>query len=106
MVDGPSGLAVLDLQYIWGHFNELVAGTWLIGWYGGQDHFSWLRITVVGSNWVDGRLAVLAEPSIPAGVPYWTCNGNAAWMLTERPRTLDLRLDTVGCSRVFMMTPS
>jgi hypothetical protein len=103
LVDGPNGLAVLDPQYVWDHFNELIAGTWLIGWYGGQDHFSWLRITMPTGSRLDGGLAVLAEPSIPAGVPYWSCNGNAAWMLTERPQTLDLRLDTVGCSREILI---
>ena len=99
LVDGPNGLAVLDPQYARDHFDELVSGTWLIGWYGGQDHFSWLRITLPTSNRFDGKLAVLAEPSIPAGVPYWTCNGSASWGPTEKPQTLDLRLDAAGCAR-------
>jgi hypothetical protein len=69
LVDGPSGLAVIDPQYVWDHFDELVLGTWLIGWYGGYDHFSWIRITSPTNDPFDGKLAVLAEPSIPTGVP-------------------------------------
>jgi hypothetical protein len=93
---------VLDPQYVREHFEELVLGTWLIGWYGGQDHFSWLRIAMASGSRPDGTIAVLAEPSIPAGVPYWTCNGSASWGPTEEPHTLDLRLDTLGCSREIL----
>jgi hypothetical protein len=99
LVDGPSGLAVIDPDYAMRHFDELVQGTWLVGWYGGQDHFSWLRITSSSGDLLRGELAVLAEPSIPAGVPYWWCNGSASWELPQRPLTLDLRLEPAGCAR-------
>jgi hypothetical protein len=102
LVDGPSGLAVIDPQYVWDHFDELVLGTWLIGWYGGYDHFSWIRITSPTNDPFDGKLAVLAEPSIPTGVPYWGCNGSASWGVTQKPQTLDLRLEPLGCYREIM----
>jgi hypothetical protein len=99
MVDGPNGLSVIDPEYAMRHFEDLVQGTWLIGWYGGEDHFSWLRITSSSGDLFRGELAVLAEPSIPAGVPYWQCSGSASWELPARPLTLDLRLEAAGCAR-------
>jgi hypothetical protein len=103
MVDGPRGMAVIDPDYARPHFDQLVRGTWLIGWYGGQDHFSWLRITSSSGSFFHGELAVLAEPSIPAGVPYWTCNGSASWEMTERPMTMDLLLEPAGCAREVLV---
>jgi cysteine-rich repeat protein len=101
LVQGEQGTSVIDNFYVESHFNELVSGTWLIGWYGGVNHFSWLRVSNATTVAGDGRVRILSTPNLPADVtaPYWNCNGDSTWGLTQRPAALDLNPVPVGCAR-------
>ncbi len=103
-VDGPRGLTVIDAHYVERHFTDLLVGTWLVGWPGGMDHFSWLRISAEPGATFGGAIQVLADPNLPrTGVPYWPCSGPGRWGLTQRPATLDLNVMPAGCPREIMV---
>ncbi len=100
--------ATMDPEYVRGHFDELLLGTWLVGPIGDPSRRSWIRF---GSHddgvasW-GGNLAVLAEPSLPAVDPYWACNGSSRWQVTARAFTVDLPLDQLGCTREVLVFES
>lgn len=107
LVDGSNGLPAIDPDYVRDHFDELLVGTWLIGWYGGYDHFSWLRLRSASDDGQPagrGTFTVLSDPAAPPTmVPYWACNGDGPWEVTARPQTVDLRLDALGCAREVLV---
>jgi len=71
-----------------GTFPNYVAGTWLIGWYGGLDHFSWVRLSGGPSQ---GQADFISESSTnPAHAHYWTCDGVGSWAITQKPDTIYL----------------
>jgi cysteine-rich repeat protein len=101
MVEGDQGTSVIDSFYVERHFEELLVGTWLIGWYGGENHFSWLRISNESGGVFGRRTQLLSNPNLPANVamPYWNCSGAGTWGITQRPATLDLNTMPGGCAR-------
>jgi hypothetical protein len=102
-VDGGQGFAVIDETYVWKHFDELLEGTWLIGWYGGQNHVSWIRFASGAASPAGGDIAVLAtDPSVPSNVAYWPCSGLGGWAPTQRLSTVDLLPMPQGCSREIL----
>lgn len=75
-------------------FPEYLPGTWLVGWSGGLDHFSWVRL--VGS-W-PGKAIFRSKVSDRAGVtPYFGCDGEGAYTLTQKPFTVQLEFPP-GCA--------
>src|SRR5437867_701519 len=56
-------------------------GIWLIGWSGGLDHFSWARFTCtfLGGGTVD----FLDPMGNAAWTPYFGCQGQGQWMITQ-----------------------
>jgi hypothetical protein len=75
-------------------FPDYVAGTWLIGWSGGYDHFSWVRLQGHDS----GRADFLSVVSTRGGyTPYFGCNGQGTWAITQKPNTIYLYFPP-GCS--------
>jgi hypothetical protein len=72
-------------------FADLLSGTWLIGWSGGQDHYSWLRLRGDSAAW-SGVAQFLADDDLALNDPYWECSGQGRWMITERPNTIGVTL--------------
>jgi hypothetical protein len=68
-------------------FPDYVAGTWLIGWSGGLDHFSWVHL----EGKTDGEARFLSKSSNNGGVtPYFNCDGVGTWAWTAKPNTIFL----------------
>jgi hypothetical protein len=61
-------------------------GIWLIGWSGGANHFSWVRIEA------DAKITVNDGAALVANLPYYECNGPGGWMITAKPETIMLEL--------------
>ncbi len=62
---------------------EKFAGTWLIGWAGNLNHYSWVRLDVDGTaSFLDGALLAI-------NAPFWDCSGMGSWIPTAK-------IDTVG----------
>ncbi len=100
--------ATLDPEYVRGHFDELLLGTWLVGPVGEPSRRSWIRFGSHDSgvaSW-GGNLAVLGDPSLPAVEPYWACSGSSRWQVTARVCTVDLPLDPLGCAREVLVFES
>jgi hypothetical protein len=72
-------------------FIELLSGTWLIGWSGNLDHYSWIRF---GSG---SAMEILGDPGGPTSVtPLWSCSGSGAWNLLAVASRVRLTLPS-GC---------
>lgn len=61
-------------------------GLWLIGWSGGANHFSWVRIEP------GFELTVNDGAALAGNLPHFACNGAGSWLLTAKPETLGLQL--------------
>jgi len=73
-------------------FPEYLEGLWLIGWSGGLDHYSWVRLSV---DPLAARFR--AKPSDAKSVTgYYGCDGKGSWNMTAKPRTIFLNLPA-GC---------
>lgn len=60
-------------------------GIWLIGWAGGLNHFSWVRISSGGvAEFLDGA-------DLYGNAPIW-CSGAGSWIYTAKPETVGLYL--------------
>jgi hypothetical protein len=71
-------------------FPDFVPGLWLIGWSGGLDHFSWVRITADNGGQA-GKTIYRTKPSDKKGVtPYWDCDAQGTWMVTAKLNTIFL----------------
>lgn len=69
-----------------GDFPANLDGIWLIGWSGGMNHFSWVRISG-GSAW-GGEAVFLADSGILSNLPFWNCNGAGSWTATQKINTI------------------
>ncbi len=68
-------------------FPEYLAGTWLIGWSGGLDHYSWVRL----EGFDHGRADFLSKASTrPAVTPFFNCDGQGTWEITAKANTIFL----------------
>ncbi len=69
-------------------------GLWLVGWSGGANHFSWIRIDPGGKAVInDGK-------NLNANIPFWDCNGAATWFLSAKIETLGINMPS-GCNPGF-----
>ena len=102
VVDGQQGRKVIDPQYVLRNFNDLLEGTWLIGWYGGENHFSWIRFPPAGENMFGTAIQVLSPADVHVNQPYWLCSGVGTWSVTQRPATVDLTMPA-GCVREILV---
>jgi hypothetical protein len=88
---GTSSTSTTDFS-----LTEDLLGIWIVGWSGGQDHYSWIRF----SNYDDtlgGQADILnVTGGGLAWTPYFGCEGQGRWYLTARPNTISLRMPT-GC---------
>lgn len=66
-------------------FPSQLPGTWLIGWTGGINRFSWVRFET--SSPFDGPAQVLAG-DLAYSMPYWECSGEGTWTVTAQPNTV------------------
>ncbi|HEX7668414.1 MAG TPA: hypothetical protein VF395_02465 [Polyangiaceae bacterium] len=69
----------------------VLEGTWLVGWSGGLNHYSWVRFAA------DGSADVLDGAAIGTNAPYWPCNGRGSWVFAQKPETVFLTLPA-GCT--------
>ncbi len=69
-------------------FLQNLQGIWLIGWSGGLNHFSWVRLRVDGG--AGGQADFLSGKDMQANMPYWDCTGSGQWSLTAKPDTVGL----------------
>jgi hypothetical protein len=75
-------------------FDKFI-GTWLVGWSGGMNHFSWVRLEPGSvARFLDG-----ADLSVNA--PFWQCNGVGQWAPTARIDTVALYFPE-GCDPSFL----
>jgi hypothetical protein len=72
------------------HNPGAAEGLWLIGWSGGLNHFSWVRLEA------GGTLTVNDGSSLFANAPFYPCNGTGTWSMTAKPETIALYLPA-GC---------
>ena len=79
-------------------FAEMLNGVWLIGWSGGMNHFSWVRLSG-GPQW-GGDAEFLAGDDLFANAPIWECSGLGSWMITAKPYTIGLQFPS-SCSIGF-----
>ena len=63
-------------------FATTLNGIWLIGWSGGLNHYSWVRIK--GGPQFNGTAEFLAGADLFANAPFWDCSGAGTWMLTQQ----------------------
>ncbi len=68
-------------------FPALMEGTWLIGWSGGMNHYSWVRLSGATGS---GTAEFLAGDTLTVNTPYWACSGKGTWMMTAKPYTIGL----------------
>jgi hypothetical protein len=74
--------------------EEKFIGTWLIGWSGGMDHYSWVRLEPAGlARFLDGA-------ELSGNAPFWNCNGAGSWHLAAKPDTVALYFPA-GCDPAF-----
>jgi hypothetical protein len=70
-------------------FPDFVPGLWLIGWSGGLDHFSWVRIQ--SDSAMSGKTTYRSKPSDRKGMtPYFNCDTQGTWMVTAKLNTIFL----------------
>jgi hypothetical protein len=83
--DAPYGIDLPgDRPPNFGEFSSLMTGVWLVGWSGGQNHFSWVRLSGTGG----GSAEFLSGSDIKFNAPYWNCNGKGDWFVTAAPLSL------------------
>jgi hypothetical protein len=90
-----AGGAYLGCSMLGGDPLQKFIGTWLIGWSGGMNHYSWLRIQP------DNVARVLDGSALSGNLPFWPCNGLLNWHLAAKPDTIAIYLPG-GCSPTFV----
>ena len=70
-------------------FPVPLEGIWLVGWTGHVNHYSWVRFTVAGR--VQGRADFLSGKDLPINGPFWSCDGQGDWTITQKADTVQLR---------------
>lgn len=66
-------------------------GIWLVGWSGGMNHYSWVRLNA------DYSADVLDGKELPGNAPLWPCSGKGSWMFSAKLYNVHLTLPS-GCS--------
>ena len=74
--------------------TALKAGPWLFGWYGGLDHFSWVRFNFV--NATQGSIDVLDATCVTC-IGYWLCQGQGLFSADPMTSSVILQLPQ-GCN--------
>ncbi len=78
-----------------GVLANLLDGTWLVGWIGGLNRFSWVRFEAVSC--CGGKAHILAGKMSGGTVPYWNCTGSTTWNITSKPMTFQLHFPSSTC---------
>jgi len=76
-------------------FKDL-EGIWLVGWGGGMNHYSWVRLTVTSS--FGGTAIILDGATLTANLPFWSCSGATTWNLASKPDTIQLHFPSPTCT--------
>ena len=70
---------------------KALRGTWLVGWLGGLNHFTWIRFDGGGDGGGDaGKASFNPGKNLTANAPVWDCSGQGSWMMTAKPNTVAL----------------
>lgn len=77
-------------------FAKQLAGIWLVGWAGGLNHYSWLKLTPTSD--MGGTAIILDGAKLNANAPYWGCSGATTWNINSKPRTFQLQFPSPSCS--------
>jgi hypothetical protein len=75
-----------------GDFFSILPGIWLVGWSGGLNHYSWVRIDPGGGT---GAAEYLPGTELQSNAPYWSCSGSGTWTITQKPNTVLLMFPAV-----------
>jgi hypothetical protein len=96
------------------NFPTGMQGTWLLGWAGDMNHYSWIRLSALSdvttdpSTPGDGTIEILAgQDAIVVNDPFWPCSGQGRWFITQRPETFELWLPSTcssGATEVYTVT--
>jgi hypothetical protein len=79
-------------------FPNGMQGTWLIYQSGSLEPQAWVRFSALGGTLSDagspgqGTIEILAGPDKPtASSPWWSCNGQGQWFITQTPDSFEVR---------------
>jgi hypothetical protein len=77
-------------------FPAVLEGLWLIGWSGGMNHFSWVRLGALGSG-VKSKAWINAGKNIFANAPLLDCSGETSWFIGAALHTAYVDLPSASC---------
>lgn len=69
------------------NWPKALRGTWLVGWLGGLNHFTWIKFDGDGDA---GKALFNPGKNLTANAPIWDCGGQGSWMMTAKPNTVAL----------------
>lgn len=84
-------------------FPKGMQGLWRFNEVDTPEPYAWIRFsrlgdTLVGGTPGQGTIQILSGQDAPAGkAPWWSCNGEGLWFITERPLAFQVRPPT-GCA--------
>lgn len=97
--DGPATDAVgqdLAVSDLGANFGTAIAGTWLLGWSGGMNHYSWVRLSPTSAT--SGDAQILDGAALAINAPFWPCNGQGSYDLVTQPRSIQLHFPSSLCN--------
>jgi hypothetical protein len=79
-------------------FPKGMQGTWRFYLSSSPEDYGWVRFSALADTLSDagvpgqGTIEILAGKVSPGSTtPWWSCNGQGRWFITERPLTLEVR---------------
>ncbi|MBI5534271.1 MAG: hypothetical protein HY898_16220 [Deltaproteobacteria bacterium] len=63
-------------------------GVWLVGWGGGMNHYSWVRIRSDSPGSWSGTAEFLAGDDLAVNSPYWPCSGAGKFFIPAKPYSI------------------
>lgn len=71
-----------------------MVGIWLIGWSGGLNHYSWVRLNSdFSADFLDGA-------GMLGNAPWWPCSGKGSWQFTAKISTFSVSLPAACGSKM------
>jgi hypothetical protein len=96
-------------------FPKGMQGTWRFSPSGSPDDYAWVRFSGLGDTLGDagtpgqGTIEILAgKVSSGSASPWWSCNGQGLWFITQRPETFEVRppaaCTSAGTGEIYTVT--
>jgi hypothetical protein len=86
-------------------FPKGMQGIWRFSETGIPAQYVWIRFSALGDTLSDagtpghGTIEILAGPDLPtASIPWWSCNGQGRWFITQTPQAFEVRPSTTCAS--------